>query len=220
MSTPPPPSSMTNYKLHVLCAHLNRKAYLHKANQNVYHHNHKGTDVVVFRGTSNIKQLGYSLHLWENNENIHDGYFRYTQECKEMMLSLNLDMRRRMVLTGHSIGAISAVLIANELNLNAEVVLFGSPKLTTIDFKEIISENENLDIYNYVNEKDVIAKYPFVYYDHVKDPIYLQSSKQFRNPLTYHAMRTYAINLVNMKRDMLNKDETSSDPFDSYLDIN
>ena len=83
-------STVPNYKLHLLCAYLNRKAYIHKANQNVYHHNYKGTDIVTFRGTSNVKQLGYSLHLWENSENIHDGYFRYTQECKELMLGLSL----------------------------------------------------------------------------------------------------------------------------------
>jgi len=218
----PQPLCLPNYKLHVLCAHLNRKAYTHRANQNVYHHNQKGTDIVVFRGTSNIQQLGYSLHLWENHENIHEGYFRYTQECKELMLSLNLDMRNKVVLTGHSIGAISAVLIANELNLDAEVVLFGSPKLTTMDFKQIINNNKKLDIYNYVNDKDVVAKFPFVYYDHVTDPIYLKSKKEFKNPLTYHSMRTYAINIANLKKTVTNMQDYESydDPFQGYLDIN
>mgnify|MGYP002030960945 CR=1 FL=1 len=193
---------------------------MHKSNQNVYHHNYKGIDIVTFRGTSNIKQLGYSLHLWENSENIHDGYFRYTQECKELMLSMCLDMRKKMVLTGHSIGGIAAALIANELNLDAEVVLFGSPRLTTLDFKETINENSKLDIYNYVNEKDVIAKYPFIYYDHVKDPIYLRTYKEFRNPLTYHSMRTYGCNLVRKKRECMNKTDDEWNPFDTYLDIN
>ena len=215
-------TAIPDLKLHLLCAHLNRKAYTHKANQNVYHHNHKGTDIVIFRGTSNIQQLSYSLTLWENNENIHEGYFRYTQDCKELMLSMNLDMRKRMVLTGHSIGGIAAALIANEFNLDAEVVLFGSPRLTTIDFKDIIGNNDQLTIYNYVNENDIIAKYPFVYYDHVQDPIYLKSKKKHSNPLTYHSMRTYAINLMNLKRsqDQANSLLDSENPFQGYLDIN
>lgn len=215
-------STVPNYKLHVLCAYLNRKAYIHKSNQNVYHHNYKGTDIVTFRGTSNVKQLGYSLHLWENSENIHDGYFRYTQECKELMLGMGLDMRKKMVFTGHSIGGIAAVLIANELNIDAEVVLFGSPRLTTIDFKETINGNTHLDIYNYVNDKDVIAKYPFIYYDHVKEPIYLETAQQYKNPLTYHSMRTYGFNIMKMKRESIldTTDRDKTNPFHAYLDIN
>jgi predicted lipase len=190
-----------NYDLHLICAHLNRKAYNQKVMQSVYHEKVRNKDIVIFKGTSNLKELSYSLQLWENNSNVHEGYFQYSQNCKHKVLNLEIENRPNLVFTGHSLGSIAAALVANELNIKAEVVLFGSPKLATREFRDQIEQNVNLTIFNYVNKNDVIAEYPFVYYYHMSEPIYLENGNiKYMNPISYHSMQQYAFNILRRKK--------------------
>ena len=206
--------SAINYSLHMICSYLNRKAYHQK--ENVMLHKYKNKNILVFRGTNDTRSLTYSFHLWEN-EHIHEGYKKYSMQCKEFVETLNLNPRDPLVITGHSIGSIAGALIAHDLNYEAELVLFGSPKLATRSFKEEIENNEKLTIFNYINQKDIIAAYPFIYYGHISEPIILENTKNYVNPLTYHSMKTYSHNMYRKKK--LVERREALNPFDEYLDI-
>lgn len=205
---------MNTLSKHLMCAYLNRKAYFKE--DNVMLHQYKGNNILVFRGTNDAKSLTYSFHLWES-EHIHQGYKKYSEDCREKVKSMDVDYSKPLIVTGHSIGSIAGALIANDLDIEAEVVLFGSPKLATAKFRNIIDKNPKLKIYNYINESDIIAAYPFVYYDHLADPIILENSKNYVNPLTYHSMKTYSHNMYKRKKQIEQKGVDN--PFDNYLDI-
>lgn len=206
--------STVNYPLHLMCSYLNRKVYHHK--NNVMLHKYKDKNILVFRGTNDTKSLTYSFHLWEN-EQIHEGYKRYSMQCKELVEDLGLDTKTPLVITGHSIGSIAGALIAHELDFQAELVLFGSPKLAKASFREEISRNKKLTIYNYINKHDIIAAYPFIYYEHICEPIILENAKKSVNPLAYHSMKTYSQNIYRKKN--MTERKGIHNPFDEYLDI-
>ena len=206
--------SVINYQLHMLCTYLNRKAYHQK--ENVMLHKFKDKNILVFRGTNDTRSLTYSFHLWEN-EHLHQGYKKYSMQCRDLVNKLNINTDEPLVITGHSIGSIAGALIAHDLDLEAEVILFGSPKLATRSFKEQIENNKKLTIFNYINKKDIIAAYPFIYYEHIAEPIILENFKNYVNPLTYHSMKTYSHNMYNKKKIVEQKGIPN--PFDEYLDI-
>lgn len=206
--------SVINYPLHVLCTYLNRKAYHQK--ENVMLHKYQGKNILVFRGTNDTRSLTYSFHLWEN-EHIHEGYKKYSMKCRDLVKELDINTGEPLVITGHSIGSIAGALIAHDLDFEAELILFGSPKLATRSFKEEIENNKKLTIFNYINEKDIIAAYPFVYYEHISEPIILKNSRNYVNPLTYHSMKTYSHNMYKKKISVEQKGIPN--PFNEYLDI-
>lgn len=195
-------AATTNYSLHLMCSFLNRKAY--HENRNVYIHRYKDKNILVFRGTYDTESLMYSFHLWEK-KNLHKGYKTYSDVCKAEVQSLGVDFSKPLVITGHSLGSIAGALVAHELDIDAEVVMFGSPKLATSEFRKSIQKNKKLKIYNYINEGDICASYPFIYYEHLSEPIILDSGATFINPLTYHSMKTYSHNIRTLKNDARNQ---------------
>lgn len=206
--------SLIDYPLHLMCTYLNRKAYHQK--DNVMLHKFKGKNILVFRGTNDTRSLTYSFHLWEN-DHIHEGYKKYSMKCKSLVEKMGINAKEPLVVTGHSIGSIAGALIAHDLDFEAEVILFGSPKLATSSYKNEINNNKKLKIYNYINKKDIVAAYPFIYYEHICEPIILENSREYVNPLTYHSMKTYSHNIYS-KKNMIEQKGVSN-PFEEFLDI-
>lgn len=193
-----------NNKLHLLCAHMNRKAYSYDSN--VVLKCFKNFNIVSIKGTNNMKSLSYSFDIREKDK-IHNGYNMYAEQCFDELQKLNLDSSKNLVITGHSIGALASVLISNQMNTNTDLILFGSPRLATEDFCNDIKFNKNLNIYNYINELDIIADYPFFLYEHIVPPIILDNYKHYINPLSYHSMKAYTDNLI-LKFQNFNNDNS------------
>lgn len=205
-------STVVNYPLHIICALYNRKAYISK--KDIYYKTFKNINIIAFRGTNDMRSLSYSFDVRSHDKKLHKGYNNYAQHCRDLLKDMDIDFSKQTFVTGHSLGSLASVLVAHELNIHAEVVLFGSPRLATKEFRKEVSENKKLDIYNYINEYDIIADYPFFLYEHIKDPIILSNSKSYVNPLHYHSMMTYGHNLVNFKRS-----ENQKYQLDDYIDI-
>lgn len=206
--------SIVNYPLHIICALYNRKAYIVK--KDIYYRTFKDINVIAFRGTNDMRSLSYSFDVRSHERKLHKGYNKYAQHCKHILQDIDIDYTKKTFITGHSLGSLASVLVANDLNINAEVVLFGSPRLATKDFCQEIANNTKLKIYNYINEYDIIADYPFFVYEHITKPIMLKNSKSHINPINYHAMRTYGHNLVNLKRKT--EECILYDPYDDCID--
>jgi len=163
-----------------------------------------------------VESFTYNFHLWEKDK-VHRGYKQYSNRCKQEVQKIDLDFHKPLVITGHSIGSIAGALIAHDLNVDVEVILFGSPKLATTAFRDEIYNNKRMRIFNYINEGDIIASYPFLYLDHITDPIVLKNARTFFNPLTTHSMATYSHNIYAMKRRVEQKGIVN--PFNEVLDI-
>ena len=204
-----------NYPLHIMCALFNRRAYT--LQKDIYFKKYKDTNIIAFRGTYDMRSLSYSFDVRSHDKKLHKGYSKYAEHCKQLLKEMDIDYSKKTYITGHSLGSLASVLVANDMNLNAELILFGSPRLATCDFCEEISNNNNLNIYNYINEYDIIADYPFFLYEHIKKPIILKNSQSFMNPINYHSMRTYGHNLVNLKRKV--EECKLYDPNDDCIDI-
>ena len=188
--------SIINYPLHIICALYNRKAYIVK--KDIYYKTLKDVNFIAFRGTNDIRSLSYSFDVRSHKKKIHKGYNKYAQHCKRILQDIDIDYTKKTFITGHSLGSLASILVANELNIDAEVVLFGSPRLATKDFCQEISNNTKLKIYNYINEYDIIADYPFFVYEHITKPIILKNSKSHINPINAHSVSTYGHNLVHI----------------------
>lgn len=193
-------SKVIDYSLHIMCAYYNRKAYITK--KDVTFNTYKNINIISFRGTNDLKSLSYSFDLRSHDNKLHNGYNKYAQSCKDQLLDINVDFGKKTYITGHSLGSLASVLVANDLNIEADIVLFGSPRLATEDFCQEIKENDKLQIYNYINEFDIIADYPFFCYQHVTEPIILKNSKSYINPIYYHSMRSYGHNLLELKKEL------------------
>lgn len=206
--------SIVNYPLHIICALYNRKAYIVK--KDIYYKSFNNINVIAFRGTNDMRSLSYSFDVRSHEKKLHKGYNNYAQHCKNILQDIDIDFSKKTFITGHSLGSLASVLVANDLNINAEVVLFGSPRLATKEFCQEIADNTKLEIFNYINEFDIIADYPFFVYEHITKPIILKNSKSHINPINYHAMRTYGHNLVHLKRKA--KEYALYDPYDDCID--
>jgi predicted lipase len=190
-------AKLIDYSLHIMCAYYNRKAYIMQ--KDVTLNTFKNVNIIAFRGTNDLKSLSYSFDLRNHENRLHSGYNKYAQSCKDQLLDLDIDFRKKTYITGHSLGSLASVLVANDLDIEANIVLFGSPRLATDDFCQEIKKNTKLQIYNYINEYDIIADYPFFCYQHVTEAIILKNSKSYINPINYHSMRSYGHNLLKLK---------------------
>ena len=205
-------NKVIDYSLHFMCAYYNRKAYI--TNKNITLNTYKNINIIAFRGTNDLKSLSYSFDLRRYDNKLHNGYNRYAQRCMKELSELDIDFRKKTYITGHSLGSLASILAANELNIKADVVLFGSPRLATKDFCQEIYENKNLRLYNYVNEYDIIAEYPFFCYQHVTEPIILKNFQSYINPIDYHSIKAYGYNLLKMKKDLCIDNDTDCDIID------
>jgi len=130
---------------------------------------------VVFRGTRSLINLLTFIKYNISDNGFHEGYinsfesniapsfFKYIDRVKGKF--------KRIVLTGHSAGAVYSTIAAYKLGLRGykpELVGFGCPRFCTKDVMRDIKKKVKLRYY--VNDGDIIPKLPLGNY--VRLPIY------------------------------------------------
>lgn len=130
---------------------------------------------IVFRGTRNlINMLTFVKYNISDNgfhegyinsfeQNIEPSFFKYIDKIK--------DKFKRIVLTGHSAGAVYSTIAAYKLGLRGYkpvLVGFGCPRFCT---REIMNDiKKKVKLRYYVNDGDIVTKLPLGNYVH--PPIY------------------------------------------------
>jgi pimeloyl-ACP methyl ester carboxylesterase len=133
---------------------------------------------IVFRGTQGgkikdlLKDLKAPLVDWGRGERVHWG-FRDAYQSLEAKIDawLARSPGRRLVVTGHSLGAAMATLMASR-HLEAELVTFGSPSVGDSAFA---ARFEGRELRRYVDCDDAVTMVPprFLGYVHAGDMLYI-----------------------------------------------
>lgn len=137
-----------------------------------------GTRFVVFRGTQAVKAMDVLVDLrirlkpWRGLGRIHQG-FRETFESLEGPIGDWLADRPvgRLVVTGHSLGAAMATVMA-AVRAEAELVTFGSPRVGDAAF---VARFEGRTMRRYVDCTDGVTMVPpeFIGYRHIEPMRYV-----------------------------------------------
>lgn len=122
---------------------------------------------ITFRGTYTfsefISDIDYSqVNYMGTNLKVHRGFYKIFQNVKNQINhELNKLEIDKIIMTGHSLGAAIATLLAPEMHKNnyeTYAYCFGSPKVGDSKFAEFI--NENCNVFNVINQSDVVTTIP------------------------------------------------------------
>jgi len=137
-----------------------------------------GAAYVVFRGTQGGKIMDLlndfkaPLVDWEDGKQVHWGFRDAFQSLESAIDSWIAEAaQQRLVVTGHSLGAAMATLLAAR-HKEAELVTFGSPR---VGDKAFAAGFEGRDMRRYVDCNDAVTMVPpgLIGYVHAGDMIYI-----------------------------------------------
>jgi len=133
--------------------------------------------LLVFRGTrpTNLKDVEIDLELlpepWPEGGRVHTGFARQFEELRQPLREWRERTgRRRLLLSGHSLGAGLATLCATVLKPSTLVTL-GSSRVGDADFVSLLAGTQ---VHRFVNCCDIITRLPkMLGYAHVGRPRYI-----------------------------------------------
>jgi hypothetical protein len=144
--------------------------------------NHESEEItIIFRGSQYLEEWIQNMKIYETEilfnkkYKIHNGIYNMykNNDIDENIIYIlknffNYFPKYRKILTGHSRGGICSILLAFELltklnvQYNYDIYTFGSPPIFNEELSKILHNNNNLNIYNIINENDIIARLPFI----------------------------------------------------------
>jgi len=144
------------------------------------------TAYLSFRGTQAdrprdlLSDADFRLHDWESGGQVHRGFWEAYEALRVAIDAWLAEQRKgRLVVTGHSLGAAMATLMAARFP-NAILVTFGSPRVGTKDFA---AHFEGRDVRRYVDCTDLVATVPPpVVYTHLGEMRYVDRLGRVRIP--------------------------------------
>lgn len=182
-------------------------------------HVDKNRTYIIFKGTSTRSEWKYNLNLRLNDNHVHSGFNDYAQECKkELNLAeiLTKSKNRDLFICSHSLGASACLILLYEIFMDEtndvlnklkslDIVLYGCPKtgdkVFTQKLKEMLQLNNNINIYRYVVQNDIIVtNYPPIKeYEHIDDMLLLKDGE--KNIYDSHFIDSYICNLNKQNLD-------------------
>lgn len=159
-------------------------------------HIYKSQNTVAFSGTRSVTELSRSLEMFKTEDDVHKGYKKYAEWCKELIDFDLLNTDEPITLTAHSLGAVAATIIATQFPYYTfELVLFGSPKPGGKEFVEDFKTKENISVYNYMHTHDLVQYFPFTNYKQLTEYTFLNHVPSTRNIIANHSIETYIQNM-------------------------
>ncbi|MDB5679309.1 lipase family protein [Sphingomonas bacterium] len=130
-----------------------------------------GHAIIAFRGTQIdtpwdiIIDLGIWPRRWPGAGRVHDGFWKALRSILGQVETWLADPAiKRLTITGHSLGAAMATLLAG-LKADAELVTFGSPLVGNRAFADAFAGR---CVRRYVDTIDFVTTVPPVYYQHLE----------------------------------------------------
>jgi hypothetical protein len=148
-----------------------------------------GHAIVIFRGSQpdSLGDIGADLAFWKTRWDgvgrVHAGFWRALSGVRASIDDwLCSHPHNRLTMTGHSLGAGLATLLAG-LNPNAELVTFGSPLVGDAEFTAAMFGRQ---IRRYVDCTDLVTALPppFLGYEHVHGLRYIDAQGYLQPPET------------------------------------
>jgi hypothetical protein len=169
-------------------------------------------DIIVFRGTDNVKDALRDLSFWPKKHlklgYCFDGFLTGLDDVFEETKAV---VGENVYITGHSLGGARARLLAALYIINSlpvkELCVFGSPKPAYKKVAQIIQNSDTKHI-SYRHSADLIPKqpptlWPFLRYIHTEQWIELQgdaASSEFKD-VEDHMMVRYIKALKELEKD-------------------
>lgn len=167
-------------------------------------HIYKSQNTVAFSGTRSVTELSRSLEMFKTEDDLHKGYKKYADWCKELIDFSQLDTSKPITLTAHSLGAVAASIIATQFPYDFELVLFGSPKPGGKEFVDDFLSRKNVSVYNYMHTHDLVQYFPFTDYKQLTDYIFLNHIPTKKNIIANHSIESYVQNIQEIvKREVV-----------------
>jgi len=151
--------------------------------------------VVAFRGTQSddprdlIADLEFWPHAWGDRAKVHHGFAEALTHVHARVTQSITQAPCRVVVTGHSLGAALATLVAS-LHKGARLYTFGSPRVGNAAFSEMISPERH---WRYVDYVDLVTRVPspspFLDYVHVGSAHFIDADGEV-HPLPDEDIRT------------------------------
>ena len=145
------------------------------------------TALVAFRGTesaepANIVDDGLFLpRAWTTGGRVHWGFARAFERAVAAVETTMRDSSRRLLVTGHSLGAALASLAAS-IHPHATLYTYGSPRVGDGEFARSLAARTT--VHRHVNCCDLVCGVPLWPYVHVGEPVYIDRSSQVRESPT------------------------------------
>lgn len=129
--------------------------------------------VIAFRGTlpsHEMKDVITDIKAWQTNSEIdgdvHYGFKEYLDRIYITLLAwlkkhIVLEQQRKVIVTGHSLGAAAATIMTLRLykmGYNVCLYTYGSPRVGDKKFREQFTD---IECYRFVNNNDIVASIPF-----------------------------------------------------------
>ena len=143
--------------------------------------------VVAFRGTDKddptdvAADLDARLTKWDAGGRVHEGFHNALSEVRGNVVAAVQAITCRTLITGHSLGAALATLLASLVSSLAgrcALYTFGSPQTGDAEFVDTL---RGVDCHRYVDCCDVITRLPgFGDYKHVGKPWYIDRNRKVK----------------------------------------
>ena len=134
----------------------------------------------LFQTPQNIKQVQLDFLTTSTGEtaNVHKGfvdiYTNFRNDLLSTIQQINTDKKKLIIISGHSIGAAVATLVAVDLAqsgyTNIVVYTFACPRIGDNTFKTIVDDTLKLPVYRVVNISDLIPNSPLSVQPNLNDP--------------------------------------------------
>lgn len=157
---------------------------------------------IGFRGTQTTKILNWKriLNLWPKkfiyNIKVHGGFELYYQDYAELIKEelQNIDKNKKVIFTGHSLGAALASLFNMTYTENSHSIGFGTPNF-------IFNDKFTTDCEYYKITSDPITMLPFSVpplfsWRKTNKSILLRSFEKHWFPLSYHRLENYIRSII------------------------
>jgi predicted lipase len=142
---------------------------------------------VVFRGTDELRDWFVDLSFKPTCDGIQSGFNKYANVIVSKLID-EVDISKEVVFIGHSLGGAVALILSPLFN--AKVVSFGSPRVGTEKFINVLSDAK-IDHLRVVNRFDYAPYIPMYPYKHYGKKITLKGNQI----LFAHNMTSYIKNI-------------------------
>lgn len=135
--------------------------------------------IISFRGTASIRnwitdaEFKRNVLELEKDAQVHDGFLRAFDSILQPLsdyLKKIVVAKRKVFVTGHSLGGALAILAALELKRQgfnvAQVYTFGQPRVGNAAFKSLYEDALGASTFRVVYQEDIVARIPHLPYFH------------------------------------------------------
>ena len=129
----------------------------------------EGYQIICFRGTESLKDIITDLRVnktdaFDGKGKVHSGFHNAVDDVyKKIEQAININ--RKIIVTGHSLGGALAQLMAYRLAVNkyqvSGIYTYGSPRVGNSEFKTEYDARLAKKTYLHINNKDLVTSIPF-----------------------------------------------------------